>query len=81
MNIRVLFFAQLKDRFGESERMVNVNEGITVGRLSKQLLQESGLSQYESLPIRYAVNERFVEPGVEIHDEDVVALIPPVAGG
>lgn len=39
---------------------------------------------YERLPPtapRFAVNRRYVDKGYRLHDNDELALIPPVSGG
>jgi molybdopterin converting factor small subunit len=35
----------------------------------------------KGLPIRVAVNQSYVDENYRLHNEDTVALIPPVSGG
>jgi len=35
----------------------------------------------KGLPIRVAVNQSYVNENYRLHNEDMVALIPPVSGG
>lgn len=81
MIIKVLFFAQLKDAFGTSERAVEVPQGITVGEFVQTLFKEAAASRLKGLPMLYSINEDFAEENRELKNEDRLALLPPVAGG
>ena len=81
MKVRVLFFAQLKDAFGEDERIVEIQEGITANQLGQLLVSGLNGCGWLSLSLRYAVNEAFVDGAKELRQDDVLALIPPVGGG
>ncbi len=81
MKIRVLFFAQLKEAFGKEESVIEVKEGMTVGELAQLLMRQSNLRQLESLPLLYAVNEQFESGDKKLRDQDVLAMMTPVAGG
>ena len=81
MNIRVLFFGQLKDVAGCASDSVELAEGATLADL---------LAQYEKkiprlkdfLPsIAIALNQKFSFPTSRLKDGDEVALLPPVSGG
>jgi len=76
--VRLRFFAVLRERMGpEGERAVAA--GTTVGALWEMLVAEqTGL---EDIPVRFAVNERYVEPSHGLADGDEVAFFPPVSGG
>ena len=81
MTIKVLFFAQLKDFFGEDERVVEIDEGITIRELAESIFREREGASWKTLPFRYAVNEKFMDYNTQLHSGDVLALIPPVSGG
>ena len=81
MNIRVLFFAQLRDAMGAEERSVEAADGATARQVVADVLSDSRLKKFSALPMRYAVNEEFIDPAMKLHDRDTLALIPPVAGG
>lgn len=81
MKVRVLFFAQLKDIFGESERLVDIQDGMTAAELWQLLISGLNGNGWQSLPLRYAVNENFEDGRKQLQDDDVLALIPPVGGG
>jgi MoaE-MoaD fusion protein len=74
MTVTVKLFAGLRELAGYSERTLE-----DVERLS-DVWAELGLGE-EPPGLLYAVNKEYAEPGRELADGDVVALIPPVSGG
>ena len=81
MKIRVLFFAQLQEIFGTSERIIEMPQGAKAGDCLRLLFGESKNTTLASIQIRPAVNERFVNDEQTLENNDVLALIPPVSGG
>jgi molybdopterin converting factor small subunit len=75
MRIKVLFFAQIKDAFGESERWMEVPEGCSVGNVAKQLLRGN------FIPTLFAVNEQFETVEKILKENDHLAIMTPVSGG
>lgn len=81
IDIRVRYFAAVREMTGTVEEQVTIDEGLTVGDLFLDLAsRHSGL---ESLKphLRWAVNLDFVGEGHPLTDGDEVAIIPPIAGG
>ncbi len=79
MTVRVLFFAYLRERCGVREAALELPEGATVGDLWSGLL-----TRFDKLPVeppRFAVNRVYVDMTHPLHDNDELALIPPVSGG
>jgi sulfur-carrier protein len=79
MTVRVLFFAYLRERARVREATLEVPDGATVGDLWHTLL-----ARYTELPTdppRFAVNRLYVDNDHPLHDNDELALIPPVSGG
>lgn len=79
MKIRVLFFAYLRERCGVREAVVELPDGAIVDDLWKALR-----AQFDRLPVdppRFAVNRVYVDKAHPLHDNDELALIPPVSGG
>lgn len=79
MTIRVLFFAYLRERCGVREVVMQLPEGATVDDVWRELR-----ARYDRLPIeppRFAVNRLYVDKAHPLHDNDELALIPPVSGG
>ncbi len=83
MNVRVLYFARLRERFGCAEEQV-VLDGATVRDLVA-LLQARGGVWAEELAagraFRVAVNQDIVTPDATVPDGAEVAIFPPVTGG
>ena len=79
MTIRVLFFAYLRERCGVREATVELPAGATVDDLWRHLR-----ARFDRLPPaapRFAVNRVYVDKTHPLHDNDELALIPPVSGG
>lgn len=79
MKVRVLFFAYVRERVGIRETTVELDEGAVVEDLWLRLRE-----RFDRLPQeapRFAVNQLYVDKGHPLHDNDELALIPPVSGG
>lgn len=81
MQVKLLYFAVLRDIIGKRESEVTLAEG-TRARDVWQLLRSghTGLARYEQPPM-VAINETWASPDDALHDGDELAFIPPVAGG
>ena len=76
--MRLRFFAALREQMGaRAERTVRA--GTTVGALWRSLLAER--PELGAVPVRFAVNETYVEPSHRLAEGDEVAFFPPVSGG
>lgn len=78
MRIHVLFFAYLRERCGR-EAELDADEDASVGDLWAVLRV-----RYPALAdatVRFAVNRVYVDKAHPLHDNDELALIPPVSGG
>jgi molybdopterin synthase catalytic subunit len=81
VKINVLFFGGIRERLRCSEETLEVPEAISVRRFLDELIERRPqLSSARSI-LRVAVNEEFAPLDRVLADGDVVALIPPVAGG
>ena len=79
MNIKVLFFAQLREHFQTDEMQMFLEQGMTVKNLVKRLVgHEESIAH---LPLSFAVNETMVSGDTLLNSNDTLALLPPVAGG
>jgi len=80
-NIKLLFFANLRDRAGTKSMDIEIPEDLTIQGLKDKLAQDfPNLAQSMSSVIvtinrEYAFDEAVVPPSAEI------ALFPPVSGG
>ena len=85
MKLNVLYFAQLREKFGISQESIEVSEQVeTIADLVKMLAERGGVWQEElggSLLHRFAINQEMVEPDALLTDHAEVAIFRPVTGG
>jgi molybdopterin converting factor small subunit len=81
MQIKLLFFAQMREAAGAGERTVVVESPITVGECVRGVLAQPEFTKVRDLPFRYAINDEFVGSEQAVEDGSVLAILPPVAGG
>ncbi len=77
MDIKIKYFASLRDRMGRSEDQISFdNDNVTVadlwGKLSDEPISEN---------ILVAVNMEYTDTGHKLKNGDEVAFFPPVTGG
>src|SRR5262245_17044702 len=81
MQVKVLFFATLKDIVGARQLHLDLPAGSTVNDLLNRL--ESiypRVKDYRPVLLT-AINEDYVDKNASINDGDEVAIFPPVSGG
>ena len=82
MIVQVLYFAALRDAVGLSEESLDLPSGVTtVGLLADHLAARHRVFAERRGHVRIARNEAFALDEDPLSDGDVIALIPPVAGG
>ena len=82
MRITVLYFAAVRDLVGKGEEQIDVPEQVvTIGALADHLVVRHRNLEGRLGPVRFAKNEEFVTYEATLTAGDVIALIPPVAGG
>jgi molybdopterin converting factor subunit 1 len=80
--VKVLYFAKVRDLVGcAEEELVLPNDLLTVSEFALELQKIRPALLGKLVSVRIAVNESFANADTEIRGGDVVALIPPVAGG
>ncbi|MGH9600898.1 MAG: molybdenum cofactor biosynthesis protein MoaE [Terriglobales bacterium] len=81
MQVRVLFFGQLKDLTGRASDSLTLPEGSTLADLLAHY--ECGFPRLKALlpAIALSINQEYAPPGSALRDQDEVALLPPVSGG
>ena len=83
MNIKVLYFARLREKFGRAEESMPFSAD-TVGALL-ELLRNRGPVWSEQLSAdrnyRVAVNQVLADASTPIKAGDEIAIFPPVTGG
>ena len=82
MNVTVLFFAAVKELVGAGEVSVRLPEHVrTVHDLAAWLEVRFPELAGRMKSVRLARNEEFAAGPEPLQEGDVIALIPPVAGG
>lgn len=81
MQVRVLYLGMLKEIAGREHDHVQLADGAKLGELYSQLQQRvPDLGRFTG-SIALAVNYEYADPSAELHEDDEIALIPPVSGG
>ncbi len=81
MEVRLLFFAVLRDIVGADRKTVELTEGATAADLWRRLADEHPrLGAFPGPPL-VAVNQEYADPAAPLRAGDEVAFIPPVSGG
>lgn len=81
MQVRLLFFATLKDIVGARQLQIDLPAGSTIADLLTRL--ESSYPRFKDYrPVLLtAINEDYVDKNARINEGDEVAIFPPVSGG
>ena len=85
MNIKVLYFARLRERFGVSEEVIELPDSIAMVAVLLDLLRARGGEWAQALAagqhFRIAVNQDMAGMNSPLEADDEVAIFPPVTGG
>jgi molybdopterin converting factor subunit 1 len=81
MNIRVLFFAGLRQTAGREELRLRLASGANVLSLQEKLRSDFPGGDRLFPSVRWAVNHEFASLETQLQDGDEVALLPPMSGG
>lgn len=81
MQVKLLFFATLKDIVGARQLQIDVPAGATVADLLTHLESSYPRMKDYRPVVLTAINEEYVDHGAHIHEGDEVAIFPPVSGG
>lgn len=84
MNLKLLFFARLRETLGVARESLNLEAPATVADLLEHLRTRGGAWSTELAPgrnFRIAVNQEMANLGTPLADGDEVAVFPPVTGG
>lgn len=80
--VRVLYFAGVRDLVGRAEEDLALPEGVRdVDAFARFLAKAHPELEGRLTGVRFAVNETFALGSDALAPGDVVAVIPPVAGG
>ena len=78
LNVRVLFFASLREHLGRAELVTRIPSTLTVASLWQRLSAGNAALPHQVL---FAVNHEYVSPDYRLTNGDTVAFFPPVTGG
>lgn len=81
MTVHVRLFAMLRERVGQRELEWTVSSDDTVDDLWTALCVAFPRLAEGGATVTFAVNHEYVDRFHRLHDNDEVAIIPPVSGG
>ncbi len=81
MRVRVLFFAQARERAGRATAEVTLPEGSRLGDALSALAREFPGLEALWPHLAVAVDGRIARPDAALADGSELALLPPVSGG
>jgi molybdopterin synthase sulfur carrier subunit len=82
MKIKLLYFAAVRELVGKDEEEIDLPPSVsTIGQLAAHLPTVHAALAGRLSSVRLARNETFATNDEVLAEGDVVALIPPVAGG
>ncbi len=81
MEIKVLYFATLRDLAGAKQEQLTLPDGATVADLKAALAQRSDRLAEAMHSVLVSVNREFAFPEERISPGDEVGVFPPVSGG
>ena len=77
MKVKILFFGILREATGKQEMTLNdINDSETLQNHLTSLIP--GLKDYT---FRLAINQEFIDSNCTLKEGDIVAVMPPFAGG
>lgn len=75
MQIKIRYFAWLREQRGVSEEWITLDAVCTVASLFEQIFEQP------SIGIRFAINAEYVDGDTVIEAGDELAFLPPMGGG
>jgi sulfur-carrier protein len=81
MNVRVQFYAQLRDLAKMSEAEIELGPNATVADLLEQVYQEKPALRAHDNAVLVGAGVEFVDRNYRIRPGETIAIMPPVQGG
>ena len=81
MNVRVQFYAQLRDLVGVDELEVALQQGATVSELLKEIYSQKPELRAHDKSILVGAGLEFVDRNYKLNPGEEIAIMPPVQGG
>lgn len=81
IRVKVLYWAQAKEAAGSKEEYYELKEGERIEELIEKILERHPALGSISKSVRIAINGEIISNSSYLKEGDVVALLPPFAGG
>jgi molybdopterin synthase sulfur carrier subunit len=81
MNIRIRYFASLREITGQSQEVLALTEGASISEVRALLVERFPRLQSILERCVYAVNRGYVPADTALHEGDELVFIPPMGGG
>jgi MoaE-MoaD fusion protein len=80
LQVKLLYFAIIREALGRSGETRTVEPGRTIEDLFGELASEQPALHRLRPSLMFMINEEYAKPGYRLQDGDELALIPPVSG-
>ena len=81
MNVRVKFYAQLRDLVGSGDAELELSEGATVRELLEKIYARRPALRAHDKSILIGAGLEFVDRNYKLNSGEEIAIMPPVQGG
>jgi MoaE-MoaD fusion protein len=81
MNVRVQFYAQLRELIGVNELDVEIPQSATVRELLEKIYAQKPALRAHDKSILVGAGLEFVDRNYKLNPEEEIAIMPPVQGG
>lgn len=79
INIKVIYFAVLRDLAKKKEELLSVDSGTTPQSLYDMLQEKYSFPDQNTFKV--AINDNFTEWNEPLDQQDIIVFMPPVTGG
>jgi molybdopterin-guanine dinucleotide biosynthesis protein A len=79
INIKVIYFAVLRDLAKKKEELLSVDPGTTPQSLYDMLQEKYSFPDQDTYKV--AINDNFTEWNEPLNQQDIIVFMPPVTGG
>jgi molybdopterin-guanine dinucleotide biosynthesis protein A len=79
INIKVIYFAVLRDLAKKKEELLSVDPGTTPQSLYDMLQEKYSFPNQNTFKV--AINDNFTEWNEPLDQQDIIVFMPPVTGG
>ena len=79
INIKVIYFAVLRDLAKKKEELLSVDPGTTPQSLYNILQEKYSFPDQNTFKV--AINDNFTEWNEPLDQQDIIVFMPPVTGG